>query len=60
MIMILKNVLNNKVKIVFILYGSLVDIKDICERLKNKNKIVFIHVDMIEGLKSDHKGIRIY
>lgn len=53
----LKIVLNNKVKIVFILYGSLVDIENICEMLKTKNKIIFIHIDMLEGIKSDHKGL---
>lgn len=53
----LQRVLKYDISIVFVLYGSILDIKDICDRLKAKNKIVFVHVDMIEGLKSDSKGI---
>ena len=44
-------------KIVFILYGSIINIKDICDSLIREDKVVFVHVDMIEGLKSDQKGI---
>jgi glycerol uptake operon antiterminator len=50
-------VLENDVKIVFVLYGSIVDIKDICSRLKEAGKIVFVHIDMIDGLKGDSKGV---
>jgi glycerol uptake operon antiterminator len=53
----LQRVLTYDINIVFVLYGSILDIKDICDRLKVRNKIVFVHVDMIEGLKSDAKGI---
>ena len=51
-------VLDSNVLIVFVLYGSIVDIKKICDRLKEKNKVVFVHLDMIEGLKADIKGIQ--
>jgi glycerol uptake operon antiterminator len=44
--------------IVFVLYGSIVDIKDICDQLKQSNKVVFVHLDMLEGLKADAKGIQ--
>jgi glycerol uptake operon antiterminator len=53
----LKKIVLSKVQIVFILYGSITNIRDICDTLKNAHKIVFIHVDMIDGLKSDQKGI---
>jgi glycerol uptake operon antiterminator len=53
----LQRVIKYKINIVFVLYGSILDVKDICDRLRIVNKIVFIHVDMIEGLKSDSKGI---
>lgn len=45
------------IKIVFVLYGSILSIKRINETLKSKDKIVFVHLDMIEGLKADHKGV---
>ncbi|OGO79489.1 MAG: antiterminator [Clostridiales bacterium GWB2_37_7] len=53
----LKKVINCDIKIVFVLYGSLMEIQDICSKLKNAKKLIFIHVDMIDGLKHDAKGI---
>jgi glycerol uptake operon antiterminator len=53
----LEKALNSSVYIVFVLYGNILNIKEICEKLKNKGKLVFVHVDMIDGLKGDSKGI---
>ncbi|MDF2839904.1 MAG: glycerol uptake operon antiterminator regulatory protein [Clostridia bacterium] len=53
----LERAINCDNRIVFVLYGSLVDIQDICNKLKDAKKLVFIHVDMIDGLKADAKGI---
>lgn len=53
----LEKVLHCDIKIVFVLYGSLVELQSICRKLKAANKLVFIHVDMIDGLKPDAKGI---
>ena len=53
----LKKVIPSKVRIVFVLYGSIITIKKICERLKEAGKVVFIHVDLIEGLKGDYTGM---
>ncbi|MBB6622874.1 glycerol-3-phosphate responsive antiterminator [Clostridium gasigenes] len=53
----LKNVITSKVLIVFVLYGSIMTIKKICEKLKKAEKVVFVHVDLIEGLKGDHTGM---
>lgn len=53
----LEKILKSSVEIVFILYGSILNIKEICNVLKEKGKIVFIHIDMIDGLKSDQKGV---
>lgn len=52
----LKDVLKTDVKIVFILYGNLTNIIEIAEVLRKHNKMFFIHVDMIDGLKSDYSG----
>lgn len=35
---------------VFILYGSIITIKDIVEKITNAGKYAFVHLDMIEGL----------
>jgi glycerol uptake operon antiterminator len=53
----LKQVIQSRVKIVFVLYGSLLTLTDICKRLRDAFKTVFVHVDMIEGLKGDLAGI---
>ena len=53
----LEKVILSKVLIVFVLYGSIINIKKICERLKEAGKVVFIHVDLIEGLKGDYTGL---
>ncbi|MBU5591135.1 glycerol-3-phosphate responsive antiterminator [Clostridium sp. MSJ-4] len=53
----LEAVLESKVLIVFVLYGNIMNLADICNKLKDKGKIVFVHLDLIEGLKGDHIGI---
>ena len=49
--------LKSNVKIVFVLYGTLLNISDICGKLKKAGKVVFIHLDLIDGLKEDISGI---
>ncbi len=53
----LEKVVLSNVKIVFILYGSISNIVHICNTLKEHKKVVFVHLDLIDGLKSDQKGI---
>lgn len=53
----LEKAINSKVRIVFILYGSIMNIKKICDRLKEADKLLFVHVDLIEGLKGDYTGL---
>ncbi len=53
----LEKVLKCDNRIVFVLYGSILDIGEICHRLKTAHKLIFVHLDMIDGLKSDGKGI---
>lgn len=49
--------LNSSNEIVFIIMSNIIDIKNICDRLKERQKIVFIHVDMIDGLNSTNFGV---
>lgn len=53
----LEKVLSSNVLIVFVLYGSIINLKKICERLKKVGKVIFVHVDLIEGLKGDYTGL---
>ena len=41
-------------RIVFVLFGTIETIPRIVAKLKNKNKIVFVHENLIEGLSSSH------
>lgn len=53
----LENAILSKALIVFVLYGNIMSIESICNRLKAADKIVFVHLDLIEGLKADISGI---
>lgn len=41
-------------KIVFVLFGSIETIPTIVDKLKDKDKIVFVHENLIEGLSSSY------
>jgi glycerol uptake operon antiterminator len=41
-----------KTKLVFVLFGDIITIHDIVARLKNEDKTVLVHIDLIEGLSS--------
>ncbi|MDD2504204.1 MAG: glycerol-3-phosphate responsive antiterminator [Clostridia bacterium] len=39
-------------KVVFVLFGDILNIGDIVEEIKNAGKSVFVHIDLIDGLAS--------
>lgn len=45
-------VIKNNCKIIFVLYGNIVNINSIVNKLHEHNKIVFVNVDLIEGFSS--------
>ncbi|CDI49900.1 glycerol-3-phosphate responsive antiterminator [Clostridium tetani] len=47
----------SEAEIIFVLYGNIISIGCICNKIKEKNKIVFVHIDLIEGLKGDSQGL---
>lgn len=49
-----KSALISSNEIVFIISSSLTEIENMVNELKAKNKIVFIHIDMIEGLSNSN------
>lgn len=49
--------LNSNNEIVFVIMSNIIDLKNICVKLKEKNKIVFVHIDMIDGLNSTNYGV---
>ena len=41
-------------RVVFVLFGNIETIPTIVKKLKNKDKIVFVHENLVEGLSSSH------
>lgn len=53
----LEDVLTSKAQIVFVLYGNILSITEICSKLKKAGKTIFVHADLIDGLRGDKVGI---
>jgi glycerol uptake operon antiterminator len=49
----LEKVIGSSAQVVFVIHGSIMNIADTCAKLKVARKMVFIHLDMIEGLRGD-------
>lgn len=47
----------SKASVVFILFGTLMNIKEISDNIKAYGKKVCIHIDLIEGLGRDHAAV---
>ena len=45
--------------VVFLLGGKLFDVKEMVSRLQQKGKIVFVHLDLAEGIARDANGVQI-
>ena len=50
--------LESSVGIVFILFGDLISMKDIEEKISNTNKLCIVHIDLIDGLASRDISIK--
>jgi len=50
---LLQQALRSSVNVVFLLSGSILTLQDIVNELKNREKKVFVHVDLIDGLGKD-------
>lgn len=44
-------------EIVFVIMADILNIKDIVTKLKEANKIVYVHIDMVDGLSSSNNGV---
>ncbi len=44
-------------KVVFVLYGNVNSISDIVSRLKKSEKIVFVHIDLLDGLSAREAAV---
>lgn len=46
----LNEVLNSEVEVIFILRSTILNIADMVKKIKDKGKVVFVHIDLIEGM----------
>jgi len=53
----LANIISSNAQIIFILCGNILTIAEVCQKLQEAGKTVFIHMDLIEGLKGDAAAI---
>lgn len=44
-------------KVVFVLYGSIITIADIVRRLREADKCVFVHIDLLDGLSAREAAV---
>lgn len=50
--------LNSTCDIIFLLSGSIFNIKEFVQKAKDKNKMIFIHVDLLDGFSKDAAALR--
>jgi glycerol uptake operon antiterminator len=48
----LEAALNSESKVIFVLYGNIIDIANVSKKIADNNKIGFAHIDLIEGLSN--------
>ncbi|MEX2104027.1 MAG: glycerol-3-phosphate responsive antiterminator [Bacilli bacterium] len=53
----LEDALISNSNIIFFLTGTIMNLKHMVDRVKEKNKYVFLHMDFIEGIAADKSGI---
>lgn len=56
----LNEVLESSSEIIFVIMSNLINIQGIVKKLKEAKKIVFVHIDMIEGLSSSSYGVEYF
>ncbi|WDC84562.1 glycerol-3-phosphate responsive antiterminator [Caloramator sp. mosi_1] len=51
-------VIRTDVKVIFMLFGSILTIKDVVYKLKNAGKKVYVHIDLVDGLGRDEEAVK--
>ena len=54
----LEQAMQSSARIIFLLAGSINNLSERCHQLKAANRLVFLHLDLVAGLKPDQEGIR--
>lgn len=48
----LKKALDSDCQVIFLLYGTILNVGSLVEQVHSRNKLCFVHIDLIEGLSS--------
>lgn len=51
-------VINTDVKVIFMLFGSILTIKETVSKLKEAGKKVYVHIDLVDGLGRDEEAVK--
>lgn len=54
----LDDALNSNCEIIFLLCGTIFNLKEIVQKAKDKNKMIFIHVDLVDGFSKDATALK--
>ena len=54
----LDDAINSKCDIIFLLCGSIFNLKNAVEKAKAKNKMIFIHIDLLDGFSRDATALK--
>lgn len=54
----LEAALQSDLKVIFVLFGNILNIKAISEKISNSKKIGILHVDLVEGLSSNEFALK--
>jgi len=54
----LEAALKSELKVIFVLFGNILNIKAISEKIYNSKKIGIIHIDLVEGLSSNEYALK--
>lgn len=50
--------LNSEIQVIFVLFGDILNIKYISEKISDKNKFGIIHIDLVEGLNNKEISLK--
>jgi glycerol uptake operon antiterminator len=50
--------LKSDLKVIFVLFGNIISIKDISKKIFENNKIGILHIDLVEGLSSSEFALK--
>src|SRR5690625_2935367 len=54
----LQDAINSTCQIIILIQSDICSLREVVNKVRDSNKLVFVHIDLINGLKRDSSGIR--